>query len=220
MAERRRPGARFLSFSALLASMALLAARGPTPPAAGARAGAELEGALAAAFRAGTAKAASVAVVSDSVCSFTRAWGGGFGSLAGAANDETVFRAASLSKPVLAWIALLLVKEGRLDLDRPFSTLPEPPLTSLPDWADLADDPRWKAITARHVLTHGTGFPNWRRQLPDRRLRILFDPGTRFSYSGEGYRLLQHVVERIAGADLESLAAARVFRPLGMTRTS
>jgi len=198
----------------------MVAACRQPPPGAGTRAGAELEAALDASFRAGTAKAASVAVVSDSGCSFARAFGGGFGGLAGAANDDSVFRAASLSKPVLAWIALLLVQEGRLDLDRPFHALPGPPLTQHPDWADLADDPRWEAITARHVLTHRTGFPNWRRELPGGRLRILFDPGTRFSYSGEGYRLLQHVVERIAGADLESLAAARVFGPLGMTRTS
>jgi len=218
--ERPPSSAKLLLFALLVASVALVAERRPTPPAAGTRAGTELDAALDVAFRAGTAKTASVAVVSASGCSFARTFGGGFGSLAGAANDDTVFRAASLSKPVLVWVALLLVKEGRLDLDRPFHSLPGPPLTRHPDWADLADDPRWKSITARHVLTHRTGLPNWRRQRPDRRLRFLFDPGTRFSYSGEGYRLLQHVVERIAGAGLESLAAARVFRPLGMTRTS
>ena len=109
MIERPRFLASSPLFVLLLAPAVMVAACRQPPPGAGTRAGAELEAALDASFRAGTAKAASVAVVSDSGCSFARAFGGGFGGLAGAANDDSVFRAASLSKPVLAWIALLLV---------------------------------------------------------------------------------------------------------------
>ncbi len=70
------------------------------------------------------------------------------------------------------------------------------------------------------VLSHSTGFPNWRSFEPDKRLKYLFTPGAQYSYSGEGYALLQMVVEQITGRDLETLARQKVFEPLGMTRTS
>jgi CubicO group peptidase (beta-lactamase class C family) len=70
------------------------------------------------------------------------------------------------------------------------------------------------------VLSHTTGFPNWRFLTEDGRLRIMFDPGSRYSYSGEGIDLLQMVIEKVTGQGLEELAQARVFEPLGMERTS
>ncbi len=70
------------------------------------------------------------------------------------------------------------------------------------------------------ALSHSTGFPNWRWLEPDRRLRFLFAPGSRHSYSGEGIALLQMVVEEVTSRDLQTLARAKVFEPLGMTRTS
>ena len=85
---------------------------------------------------------------------------------------------------------------------------------------DLKDDPRYRRITARMLLGHTTGFPNWRAFEDDHRLHIHFEPGTRFAYSGEGINLLQLVVETITKKDLEELMQERVFRPLGMTRTS
>ncbi len=91
----------------------------------------------------------------------------------------TVFDAASLSKPVFAYAVLQLVEKGLIDLDKPlFEYLPYP---------DVADDERYKKITARMVLSHRTGFPNWRknRQLPQ--LAMVAAPDQRFGYSGEGY---------------------------------
>lgn len=125
--------------------------------------------------------------------------------------EETVFEAASLSKPVFAYLVAKRVERGELDLDRPLAeTLPHPDL----------DDPRREKVTARQVLSHTTGLPNWRpRRWTDDPgpLALGFDPGARFSYSGEGFEYLRMVVEHQTGTSLEELAAREVFSPLGMS---
>ena len=123
-------------------------------------------------------------------------------------DDRTVFQAASLSKVVFAYSVLKLVDEGKLDLDTPLSKY-------LPNYVD---DPRVNAITARFVLTHRTGFPNWRPD--DRSLEIRFTPGERFSYSGEGFVYLQRAVAKITGVPLEDWMRKTVFDPLGMNDSS
>ncbi|HUT21401.1 MAG TPA: serine hydrolase, partial [Anaerolineae bacterium] len=140
---------------------------------------------------------------------------------AGTLNDEeTIFNAASFSKTAFAYLVMLLVEEGTIDLDRPLQAYLEQPLPSYPRYADLEGDERYEAITARMVLSHSTGFPNWRFLMPDGKLTLMFPPGTRHSYSGEGIDLLQMVVETVTGKGLETLAQEKVFGPLGMTRTS
>ena len=122
---------------------------------------------------------------------------------------DTVFEAASLSKPVFTYGVLKLVDQGKLDLDIPLSSyLPKP----------YVPDERVGKITARLVLSHRTGFPNWRGS--DGLLPIYFSPGERFSYSGEGYIYLQRVVEQITGKTLDVYMDEVVFRPLGMTNSS
>jgi CubicO group peptidase (beta-lactamase class C family) len=121
---------------------------------------------------------------------------------------DTVFEAASLSKPMFTYGLLKLIDQGKLDLDTPLSSyLPAPYIA----------DERVRKITARLVLSHRTGFPNWRG--PDG-LTIYFSPGDRFSYSGEGYIYLQHVVEQITGKPLNDFMEEAVFKPLGMTNSS
>ena len=123
--------------------------------------------------------------------------------------NDTTFEAASLSKPVFAYGVLKLVEQGKLGLDVPLTTyLPKPYTTG---------DDRLAKITARLVLSHRTGFPNWR---DGDSLPIYFTPGERFSYSGEGYVYLQRVVEQITGKPLNDYMTEAVFEPLGMTSSS
>jgi hypothetical protein len=84
-------------------------------------------------------------------------------------------------------------------------------------YEDIADDPRAQRITARMVLSHTTGLPNWRRDEP---LSTRFEPGTEFGYSGEGFVYLAKVVESLTREPLHELVQQRVFDPLGMTRSS
>jgi CubicO group peptidase (beta-lactamase class C family) len=123
---------------------------------------------------------------------------------------ETVFEAASLSKPVFAYGVLKLVELGKLGLDVPLTTYLQKPY--------IPGDDRLVKITARIVLSHRTGFPNWRGD--DGLLPIYFTPGERFSYSGEGYIYLQRVVEQITGKALNEYMTEAVFTPLGMTSSS
>jgi CubicO group peptidase (beta-lactamase class C family) len=141
---------------------------------------------------------------------------------------------ASLTKTVFAYTVLQLVDQGKLRLDTPLADYLDKPLPDYdteaiyPDkygpYRDLAGDPRWRAITARHALTHSIGFANFWFAEPDRKLRIHFDPGSAYSYSGEGMGLLQFVIEngrkdKGLGLDLGALTQAN-FDKLGMTRTS
>jgi CubicO group peptidase (beta-lactamase class C family) len=124
--------------------------------------------------------------------------------------EDTVFEAASLSKPVFTYGVLKLVDQGKLDLDTPLTRyLPKPYIDG---------DARLEKITARIVLSHRTGFPNWR---PDANgLTIHFTPGERFSYSGEGFIYLAKVVEQVTGKPLNEYMTEAVFQPLGMKSSS
>jgi len=162
----------------------------------------------------------SLAVVDRDRISWAHAFGVKDAATGEPADIQTVFAGASFSKPVFAYLVMLLVEDGTLDLDRPLAEYLGRPLPEVEGYADLAGDDRWRQITARRVLSHTTGLPNWRVQSEDGHLSYSFEPGTRFSYSGEGVVLLQRAVEHVTGSDLETLAHARVFEPLGMIRTS
>lgn len=121
---------------------------------------------------------------------------------------ETIFDAASLSKPLFASAVMQLVEAGKFDLDRPlYKYLPYP---------DAAADDRYKLITGRMVLSHTSGFPNWRRG----ELKINFDPGKRYSYSGEGFVYLMKVIEELTQKSLEDWVSGLLFEPLGLERSS
>jgi CubicO group peptidase (beta-lactamase class C family) len=113
-----------------------------------------------------------------------------------------------------------LVEEGRLDLDRPIEQYLGMSIADQEDYRDLAGDDRAHRITARMLLSHTSGLPNWRRFNDDKKLDIKFEPGSRYSYSGEGIDLLQQVTDRITGQSTTERMADRVFRRFGMTRTS
>lgn len=123
------------------------------------------------------------------------------------APDNTIFNVASMTKPVVAMLTLKLIEAGKWDLDEPlFHYWVDP---------DVADDPRHKKLTTRHVLSHKTGFPNWR----DGKLEFEFEPGTQWRYSGEGFQYLRKALENKFNESLAELSDSFLFGPLGMTDT-
>lgn len=150
----------------------------------------------------------SMAVVQNGRVVWARAFGTVNDSAKTPLNTDTLFEAASLSKPVFAYMVLRLADRGEFDLDRP--------LYEMLEYPRLAHDERYKRITARIVLSHGTGLPNWGGE----KLTLRFDPGTDYGYSGEGFVFLQKVIERVTGRSLDELARREVLEPLGMTRSS
>jgi len=133
---------------------------------------------------------------------------------------DSILTAASFTKVAFGYMVMQLVSDKVIDLDKPvYQYLPKP-LPEYPQYADLAGDPRYKLITARMLLSHTAGFPNFRWINEDHKLNIAFEPGTRFAYSGEGMEMLQLVVETVTGKPLEDLMRERVFQPFGMSRTS
>ncbi|HEX6171566.1 MAG TPA: serine hydrolase domain-containing protein, partial [Chitinophagaceae bacterium] len=88
------------------------------------------------------------------------------------------------------------------------------------DYSSLKDDQQYKKITARHCLSHSSGFGNWRWYEPDQKLHVHFEPGSQYSYSGEGMCYLQFVIEKLTGKSLNELMQQKVFGPLGMKNSS
>ncbi|WP_308427829.1 serine hydrolase domain-containing protein [Cognatilysobacter bugurensis] len=138
---------------------------------------------------------------------------------------DTVMYGASLTKAAFAYMVMQLVDEELIELDRPISEYLDRPLPDYPDdprygpWSNLADDPRWRSLTPRMLLNHSAGFANFAWLEPDGKLRIHFEPGSRYAYSGEGYILLQFVLERGLGLDVGKEMQRRVFDRFGMTNT-
>lgn len=119
-----------------------------------------------------------------------------------------------MSKLPFAYAALKLVEQGKLDLGRP--------LVEYLDKPYLPDEPRHRQITARMVLSHTTGLPNWRKGglAAGGPLTLLHDPGTKFTYSGEGFLYLQRVIEHITGEPMEPYLRRTLFEPLGIKVSS
>jgi CubicO group peptidase (beta-lactamase class C family) len=143
------------------------------------------------------------------------AWQKGYGlrtaNSADLVSEQTIFEAGSMSKPLFAFVVLRLADAGKLDLDRPLDRYLAAPY--------LPEQPAAAEITARMVLVHTSGLPDNRPNDGAGSLRLQFAPGSGFLYSGEGFRLLQSVVERIVGEDLAAYSDREIMRPLGMFRS-
>lgn len=128
-----------------------------------------------------------------------------------AAPFDTIFNVASLTKPVTAIIALKLASAGKLNLDEPLDE----------HWIDpdIKNDARQKKLTARLVLSHQTGFANWRWLNASKKLEFAFEPGTKYQYSGEGFEYLRKALEKKFKKPLEQLAEELIFQPLEMRDT-
>jgi CubicO group peptidase (beta-lactamase class C family) len=152
----------------------------------------------------------AVALVRDGKLVWHRGFGVKNSKTGESVDDTTVFEAASLSKPVFAYAVLKLADGGKFDIDKPLNQY-------LPGNYDVKGDDRVGQITARRVLSHTTGFPNWRDSSG---LKIHFPPGERFSYSGEGMVYLSRVIEHVTGEKFNDFMKRSVFEPLGMTSSS
>jgi CubicO group peptidase (beta-lactamase class C family) len=162
----------------------------------------------------------AIAVIDDGQIVYTKAYGYRDSATKAPLTPDSVMSAASFTKSAFAYMVMQLVAEHRLDLDKAVVEYLPKPLPQYPGYVDLAGDERYRRITARMLLAHTSGLPNLRALEPDRKLKIRFDPGTRFAYSGEGMMLLQLIVETITNEPLTRLMDERLFQPLGMARTS
>lgn len=150
----------------------------------------------------------SIAYIKDG----KRVWSNSFGVTNTNTNKqvtpETRFEAASLSKPVLAYMVMKFVERGELTLDTPLHTILSYPRISHSEYA--------KQLTPRLILSHQSGLPNWGGDP----LTFEHPPATQFNYSGEGYVYLQNVLETLSGMDFQALAEREVFKPLGMEHSA
>lgn len=135
--------------------------------------------------------------------------------------DTTVSYAASLTKPLTAYLFLKLVDKGLFDLDKPIYTYLSNPIAAYPKWKDLDKEPDFKKITARMLLSHSSGLPVLRNYIGDSSsLTLVSKPGKAMYYSNEGMNLLGFVIEQHIGRDLQSLAKEYIYEPLGMKHTA
>lgn len=142
------------------------------------------------------------------------AWTGYFGEQAPGqpATANTQFNVGSVTKTVAAETILRLAAAGKLSLDAPMA----------PVWVDpdIKDDPRHETLTPRIALTHTTGFPNWRFFTADGKLSFISDPGTSFTYSGEGFEYLATYAEKLTGQTFDELVNSYIFDPIGITNAA
>jgi CubicO group peptidase (beta-lactamase class C family) len=149
---------------------------------------------------------ASIAIVKDAKLYWRRGFGVKDSASKVPVDNDSVFEAASVSKTVFAYAAMKLCEKGVIGLDTPLSKYSPKPF--------LEGDSRLELITARRVLSHTTGFQNWRSEQDS--LKIQFTPGEKFSYSGEGYSYLQSVITQVTGQAIEPIMKANIFAPFGM----
>ena len=123
--------------------------------------------------------------------------------------NKTVFEAASLSKPVFAYFVMKQVEKGIFDLDKPLYKYFKDP--------QIEDNENYKLLTGRMVLCHTSGLLNERRD-QNEKLKFLFTPGTKYSYSGEGYQCLERVIAAILHStdiELDKLFQSEIATSIG-----
>lgn len=157
----------------------------------------------------------SIALIENNEIAYTNVFGVSNLETGEKVDQNTIFEAASLSKPVFAYLVMKMVEKGLLDLDKPMYTyLPHPGIAeNSQEW--------YRLVTPRMILSHSSGFPNWSN---NQKIEIAFEPGTDFSYSGEAYQYLAAVIGQLNGVgwedDLNQVFLDEVAKPLGMQHTS
>jgi CubicO group peptidase (beta-lactamase class C family) len=180
----------------------------------------EIDGTVMRLMKAAEVTGVGIAIFNDGTIAYLKAYGVRDKEKNLPLTIDSVMSAASFSKVAFAYMVMQLVDRGALDLDKPVYQYFPKLLPEYPNFKDLANDPRYRRITGRMLLSHTAGFPNWRWFNEDRKLNLNFEPGLRYAYSGEGMVLLQLVVEIVTKEPLEALMQEYVFQPFRMTRTS
>lgn len=165
----------------------------------------------------------SVAVVVDDRLAWEGAAGEADVENAVAARTDSVYRIASISKPIAATAVMQLVERGRVSLDDPMRKY-------VPFFPDKGGLP----LTVRHVMTHTSGIRHYKAGEMENMTRygsvaeaaaifgddpLLFTPGTKYSYSTYAYNLLAAVVENASGLSYEAYLKEHIFNPAGMRST-
>ena len=161
----------------------------------------------------------SVAVVTERRLRWSSAYGTADLENSVPARTETVYRLASVTKPITATAVLQLVESGKVDLDAPIQRyVPAFPAKQWP-------------VTVRHLLSHQSGIRNWTDEEFHNTRHfatiaeslavfkddpLLFEPGTRTQYTSLGYNLMGAVVEGVSGKPFLQYLHERVFVPAGM----
>jgi len=171
-------------------------------------------------MRAGRVPGLALTLIADDRIAYLRAFGMADVAAGRSLQTDTVMYGASLTKAAFAYMVMTLVDKGVVDLDRPIAEYLPKPLPQYENYADLAGDDRWRAWTLRMLLSHQAGLPNWRWFSDSQKLAIIFEPGSRYAYSGEGYQVAQLTLEQGLGLNVNELMRKRVFERFGMHRTS
>lgn len=154
---------------------------------------------------------ASIAIIDNNEISYFKSYGYKSLIMKDRVNNETIFEGCSLSKTFLVFVVYQLVDQGKLDLDKPMYQYLE--------YEYLSHDDRYKRITPRMVLSHCSGLENWKYDNDNSVLEIMFTPGERFLYSGEGYQYLAEVVRTIINKSYVDYTNEMVISALGLKRT-
>lgn len=149
---------------------------------------------------------ASIAIIKKGQVVYTKAYGVTNPITNQIVDESTLFEFGSITKPVFSFVVMRLVQKGVIDLDKPlYKYLPFP---------DVAHDKRYRLITARFVLSHQTGFPNWADRNENGEFDLLFTPGTKFGYSGEGFEYLKRVVVHLLNKNIDKIIQEELIEPL------
>ena len=174
----------------------------------------------------------AITIINDGSLAYYKAFGVSDSRTKDSLRLNHIFSGASFSKAIFGYLMAQLAEKDSFDLDKPLHKLLDISLTSNSfdstwrNFETLSNDSRHEDITARMCLSHTTGFPNWRWITregefdPEGQIKIYFDPGSEYSYSGEGIRLLQKVLETYTGQNLQQMAEDMVFQPLDMHMSS
>ena len=138
--------------------------------------------------------------------------------------STSILWAASITKAVFATHVMQSVAAGTLDLDRPIATMLPRSLDSYEPYREkaalLVQDSAWARVTPRMLLSHTSGLLNFAQLEPDGKMRLHDAPGRAYRYSGEGFNLLQYILEQRDGVPLDRTMDSAVFKPLGLARTA